>query len=325
MSLDADRRSGQSTSDIEISVVVPAYFGARTIVACLESIQRATKHRRAEIIVVDSSGDGTADIVRQQFPAVQMVTSPARLSAGGARNRGAARATGRLVFFTDQDCIVPEDWVQRLEQHMSDATLGAAGGAVGICNPSNLSGCALYFLEFLNHFPGTGSPTRNENFLVGCNSVYRAELLQRVQFPDQTLGEDVLFSHELHNRGVGVLYDPSIEVRHYNRKGWGEFFDYNRKMGRTAANCHDVMQLWWIGPFFEAPVLTFVAPLVILPSIGFDLIRSRWSYFLRFLLLLPMCLLGNLSWAHAFRLQVLKIRKRDRQAQTDSNADGDSH
>ena len=85
------------------------------------------------------------------------------------------------------------DWIDRLEGYFEDPAVGAAGGAVGICDPTNLSGCAVYFLEFLYHFPGTGAPQRNENFLVGCNSVYRADLLHRVQFPDQTLGEDVLF------------------------------------------------------------------------------------------------------------------------------------
>ena len=118
-----------------------------------------------------------------------------------------------------------------------------------------------------------------------------------------------------------MVYDPSIEVRHYNRQGWGEFFAYNRKMGQTAANCHHVMQLWWIGPFFEAPLLTFLAPLVILPAIGFDLLRSRWSYLLRFLLLLPICLLGNLAWAHAFRNQVLYLRARSSSVLTDADLD----
>jgi glycosyltransferase involved in cell wall biosynthesis len=321
MSLDPDPSIDTSTGAPELSVVIPAYFGARTIAACLESIHRATRNRRAEIIVVDSSGDATGEIVRERFPGVTLICSKTRLSAGGARNRGAALAKGRLIFFTDQDCIVPADWIDRLERHLDDASIDAAGGAVGIRDPSNLSGCALYFLEFLNHFPGTGAPQRNANFLVGCNSAYRADLLRRVQFPDQTLGEDVLFSHLLHTKGAGVLYDPSIEVRHYNRRGWGQFFDYNRKMGQMAAKYHDVMRLWWTRPFFRAPALTFLAPLVILPWIGFNLLHSRWSYFLRYLLLLPMCLLGNLAWAREFRLQVLELRARGTGVLTDTDLD----
>jgi GT2 family glycosyltransferase len=45
---------------VDISVVIPAYHGAATIAACLASVLRATEGRRAEIIVVDSSGDLSA-------------------------------------------------------------------------------------------------------------------------------------------------------------------------------------------------------------------------------------------------------------------------
>ena len=184
----------------------------------------------------------------------------------------------------------------------------AAGGAVGIANPENLSGCAVYFLEFLYHFPQRGPAERNGNFLVGCNCAFRSEVLQRVSFPDRTLGEDVLFSHELRQNHVEIVYDPAIVVAHTNRRGWKEFLSYNRRMGQAAAVYHDALQYWWIKPFFEAPLLAFLAPAVILPSIGVSLIRSRWSYFARFLLLLPLCLVGNLTWAAAFRRQVLAMR-----------------
>ena len=315
MSASAVPSPQPKTGPIDISIVIPAYVGARTIADCLESIERATRGRDREIIVVESSGDATAEIVRQRFPDVVLICSAERLSAGGARNRGAAIARGRLVFFTDQDCIVPADWIDRLERHLDDRAVGAAGGAVGIRNPSNLSGCAVYFLEFLRHFPSNAPPRRDNNFLVGCNCAFRAEVIQLVRFPDQTLGEDVLHSHALRSHNLGVVYDPRSEVRHHNREGWGEFFNYNRKMGRSAASYHHVLQRRWTVPFLRVPMLAFLAPLVILPSIALGLARSRWSYFFRFLLLSPMCLLGNLVWASAFRRTVLDIRAKRPQHQ----------
>src|SRR5215813_1378166 len=93
---------------VDVSVVIPVYHGEKTIKNCLESIKRATRSHRREIIVVDSSGsDATAEIVRRHFPEIALIRSPQRLSAGAARNRGASASSGRLVFFTDQDCIVP--------------------------------------------------------------------------------------------------------------------------------------------------------------------------------------------------------------------------
>jgi hypothetical protein len=77
-------------------------------------------------------------------------------------------------------------------------------------------------------------------------------------------------------------------------------------MGRAAAHYHQVLRRWWMAPFLRVPALAFLAPAVILPSVAFGLLRSRWTYLARFLLLLPLCLLGNLVWAAAFRREVLE-------------------
>ncbi len=285
---------------VDLSVVVPTYNGERTIADCLESVQRAVRHHRAEVIVVDSSTDATPDVVRRRFPGLTLVRSEERLSAGEARNRGVALARGRLIFFTDQDCVVPADWIARFEEHLRDPTVDGAGGAVGIRNISSASGCALYFLEFLYHFPAGGPPQRDTRFLIGCNAAYRASVVQAVHFPDQTLAEDVLFWHQLRQRGFHTVHDPRIEVVHQNKEGWRIFFAYNHRMGRAAAAYHTTLGLPWATPFLRHPALAFVAPLAILPSIVVKLVRSRPAYLWRFILLAPMCFLGNLYWACGF-------------------------
>ena len=292
---------------MDLSVIVPTYNGERTIVDCLESVQRATCDRRAEVIVVDSSNDATPDLVHRSFPGTILVRSAQRLSAGEARNRGVALARGALIFFTDQDCVVPADWIHRFEEHFRVASVDGAGGAVGIRNLSSASGCALYFLEFLYHFPGHGPPQRDSRFLVGCNAAYRAEVVRTLQFPDQTLAEDVLFWHRLRSRGFHTVHDPSIEVLHQNKEGWNVFFAYNYQMGRAAAAYQAALGRRWTAPFRHYPSLAFAAPLAILPLIVVSLVRSRPAYLPRFGLVAPMCVLGNLTWARGFRHQAREM------------------
>lgn len=303
---------GQVESAVEVSVVIAAYLGAETIADCLQSVLRATEGRRREIIVVESSGDEARAIIRERFPDVVLVTPATRRSAGGARNEGFKLARGQLVFVTDQDCCVPPDWITKLEQHFSDPRVGAAGGAVGVRDPWNLSGFAVYCLEFWRHFPSSARRQRNRTFLVGCNSAYRADTLRHVAFPDQTIGEDVLFSAAIRARDQDVIYDPSIVVDHRNRHGWREFFRYNRKMGRAAARLHRELGHWWKRPFFWFPPLVLLAPAAIVPWVFLNLLRSRWSYLGRFVLLLPMCVAGNLTWAAAFCAQALADGRRGR-------------
>src|SRR5262249_36410 len=127
-----------------------------------------------------------------------------------------------------------------------------------------------------------------------------------VSFPDKTLSEDVLFSYQLRQRGSHFTWDPKIEVLHHNRQGWTEFFAYNFKMGRAAAGYHREMQLWWAVTVLGMRILTIASPAVVLPSIALKLSRSRWSYLATFLLLSPMCLLGNIAWAWGFRKQAVE-------------------
>jgi glycosyltransferase involved in cell wall biosynthesis len=180
-----------ATDHPEVSVVVPAYLGISTIAACLASIRRAAAERRVEILVVESSGDGTTQLVRARFPGVIVIASPKRLSAGQARNEGFRHCRGRFILCVDQDCIVEADWIQRMVDRLSLPGVDAAGGSVGVANPRNIPGWCVYFLEFFTHLPTRGAPCKN-NFLLGANSGYRAEVTRQLSFPDQTLGEDVL-------------------------------------------------------------------------------------------------------------------------------------
>lgn len=294
--------------DGTVSIVIPAYQGRRTITACLESLTTQRGIGRSEIIVVESSGDGSADIIERSFPSTTVVRAPERLSAGAARNWGASLARGRFILFIDQDCIAPRDWVARLVHLLRHPGVEAAGGSIGIANPSNLSGAAVYFIEFLHHFPHRGGPRPDAPFLLGCNAGYRAEVLQAVQFPDQTLAEDVLFTHRVRTAGYGVAYDPEITVLHHNRSGWGEFFAYAKKMGRASAEYHASIDRPWIRPFLHWPILIFPASLLVSPLIGLRLLRSPWKYLGIFMLVAPVCVLGNLAWAAAFRRRIMEKR-----------------
>lgn len=290
------------------SVIVPAYLGASTIADCLRSVEKALSGKEAEIIVVESPGDGTASIVREGFPHVRLIESPHRLTAGAARNLGASSARGRILFFVDQDCTVPTDWIDRLSAHFTDTRVGAAGGSIGIRNPGNLSGCAVYFLEFLTHFPNRRRASRNSNFLIACNCAYRRDVFEAEMFPDRTLAEDILFTDNVRRLGYDVVYESKVTVQHWNRSGWDEFFSYNRKMGKAAAGYHTRLQMPLMRPFLRFPRLAMISPAAILPKILINLIGAPVGYLLRYLLLLPACFFGNMVWAFHFQKELRRLK-----------------
>ena len=144
-----------SSPPVSVSVVIPAYHGATTISETLRSLAEQTGVQRPEVIVVESSADGAADIIAREFPWVTVLRQSARLSAGAARNRGASLAKGDYVLFIDQDCIAPSDWIARIVAHLQQPGVDAVGGSVGIANPANLSGAAVYTISLAVAFSKT--------------------------------------------------------------------------------------------------------------------------------------------------------------------------
>ena len=298
-------------------MIIPAFRGFRTLDACLEAVDVATSGLRAEILLVESTGQDAAARVQARFPAVRVIIPPGRLSAGAARNLGMTHARGRYLLCVDQDCLVPANWAARLLGLLARPEVGAAGGSIAVANPGNLPGWCVYFLEFFTHLPTRGAPC-GDNFLIGANSAWRAEAVRGGIFPDQTLGEDLLASTAVRARGFKVVYDPTLTVRHYNREGWREFLRYARAMGAAAARSRSRLGGPAIALLRRLPWLSFGIPCLILPRIFGRLVWAPWGYLSRFLLLLPFCVLGQLLWANAFRLALSHARVPERES---GNAD----
>lgn len=75
---------------------------------CLTSL--ATFCSDSQIIVVDNaSTDGTADMVRTEFPSIQLIQNSANLGFATANNQGIARATGDWVVLLNPDTELTQD------------------------------------------------------------------------------------------------------------------------------------------------------------------------------------------------------------------------
>ena len=85
-----------------ISVIIPSYNEVKDIKGALESLLGQSTALDFEILVVDSSEDGTAELVRRYAPRVRLEYSPTRLSCGEARNRGLAIARGEKTRLISQ-------------------------------------------------------------------------------------------------------------------------------------------------------------------------------------------------------------------------------
>jgi rSAM/selenodomain-associated transferase 2 len=197
-------------STMTISVIIPAWNEASTIVGCLRAIAAEAPH---EIIVVDAgSPDGTGELARGTGLARVIESDRGRALQ---QNAGASHSTGDLLLFLHADC--------RIEP----GALGAAGRFLRD-NPRVPAACfrmqvparnALYRpIEAAAHLRAgvLGLPYGDQGLLARRDAFFRVG-----GFPDAPIMEDLILAQRLSRLGRIALLASRIVVsdRRWRRQG----------------------------------------------------------------------------------------------------------
>ena len=217
-----------------VSVIVPAYDAAGTIERCLRSLEAQTAASEGEVIVVDSSSDGTAALVARRFPWVRLLACPTRRFPGDARNLGIARARADLLAFTDADCIADRRWLETILVAHRDRPDPVIGGAIENGNPESQVGWAAYLLEFSQWVPSRARG-RMPEIPTACLSLKRWAFDRYGPFLEGTYSSDTAFQWRVARDGHEPLFDPAIRVAHVNLDRMGELARRKLRHGRDFA------------------------------------------------------------------------------------------
>lgn len=281
------------------AIVVASFRPGRLIDRCLDALLAQQGVGHPEVVVVDSSGDGTAERLRRDFPEVTVIALSQQTHQSLARNIGIAQTRAPFIAITDQDCLAPPDWLARLLTRHQQGDYAAVGGAVANGTPDSLIGTATYLIEFNEYMPG--GEARVVSMIPHCNVCFRREVFTAVgPFVAVPPGaEDLVFNFLLTRRGYRLLYDPSIVVTHLNRTAFSAFLRHQRLLGfgsavgrRTVALSGQVL--------VRHPGLAYGLPLVRLGRTAARLFAGHKSALLRYLLLLPILLPGYIVWTAGF-------------------------
>jgi len=220
-----------------VSVVIPSYNSERTIARCLSALKRQDCDVDYEIILVDSSIDGTPEIVRQHFPDITYIHLERKTDPGTARNLGVQRACGELILFIDSDCVAPPDWIRRyvaLHRRMPD--VAGIGGSVQNGNPpEDPIGWAGYIAEFREYIPQ--QPAGFVTHLPTLNLSYKRWVFDKYGFfdPHYYPQEDLVFNYRLIQQGEKIYFEPSIAVLHLHRSNMRAFLNHQVRIGRITS------------------------------------------------------------------------------------------
>jgi len=222
----------------DLSVIVVNWNTCRLLEACLQSVEAARKDLAVDVLVVDNgSTDGSVELVRERFPADELIANAGNRGYAAANNQAVERARGRYLFLLNSDAEVetaalralvayaddhPEAGVIGPKLLNPDGTLQPSGGRF----PTPASTVAsLLGLNRLTGRPryGTGrdySVPAEVDEVSGAAMLIRREVIDQVGGLDEGFAwgyEDVDYCLRARRAGWRVHYVPDARVMHH----WG--------------------------------------------------------------------------------------------------------
>lgn len=220
------------------SIIIPTYARPQRLATCLKAIAHLDYPRdRFEVIVVDDGSEMPIQPVVAPFQDkldLTLITQP-NSGPAKARNTGAAKARGKFLVFTDDDCTPAPDWLKTLSVRFTTAPDCLIGGRTLNALPNNLYSTASqvlidYLYEYYNADPSRSS------FFASNNLALPADRLHALGGFDTTFplaaGEDREFCDRWLNCGYKMIYAPEVQVNHAHKLAlptfWRQHFNYGR-------------------------------------------------------------------------------------------------
>ncbi len=200
------------TSFPPVSVVIPAYNAADTLPACLWALRSQTyPDDRYEVIVVDDGSTDETAMIARRF-GVHVISQVNRGQAT-ARNRGAERARGDLLLFTDADCAPTRDWIARMVCAFADPDVVGAKGVYRTRQSSLVARFVqLEYEDKCDRMRGL----ETIDFVDTYSAAYQREVFCSAGGFDPTfrIDEDQELSFRLAEAGHRLVFAPEAQVFH---------------------------------------------------------------------------------------------------------------
>lgn len=227
---------------MDVSVIIPCWNEERHLSRCLEALLTQTLTSDSyELILVDNmSTDRSVEIARQ-YASVK-VLQETKQSSYAARNTGTRLAQGRILAFTDADCVVCPEWIERIRAGLADdRTALLLGGRRFGRETFVLRNLADYEFEKARFV--FSQDDASLYYAYTNNMAVRRDVFDRSgPFVEIARGGDVVFvSKVIAANGCGaVKFVPEMLIRHLEIDRW---YSWHRKMwiyGRSYQRYHQL-------------------------------------------------------------------------------------
>jgi len=207
-----------------VCVIIPSVGNPIELGVAIDGLQVQT-YSDIAIVVVGPESDPGKEV--SDLKGVRFIGDKGSKTRADACNVALQETDSEFVLFTDDDVIVPNDWVANLVRWFEREEVSGVGGP-NFAPPEestlwqrviDVTFCSTIFTAGTNYGKVGGSELDEVNQLPGVNSAYRRSVLNEVGgFDKGAIGaEDVLLDHRIREAGHKLWTDRTAVIWHRRR------------------------------------------------------------------------------------------------------------
>ena len=299
---------------MKYSFIVPVYNRPDEVDELLDSLTRQTLTGFEVIVVEDGSAVPCAEVCRKYADRLDLhYFDKPNSGPGQSRNYGVERALGEYVIILDSDVVLPEDYLQAVDDELRRSPADAFGGPDSAHSSFTDTQKAISYsmTSFFTTGGIRGGKKKLDKFYPrSFNMGVRREVYQRLGgLSRMRFGEDIDFSIRIFKAGCRCRLFPEAWVWHKRRTDFRKFFRQVYNSGIARINLYkkypESLKLVHLLPMvFTVGVLSMlVLALVLLLACPL----CAWFPLLPLLLYALIILADSSRQNHSMRIGVLSI------------------
>ncbi len=229
---------------VDLSIAIVNWNTKELLKACLESVFKQTRGLDYEVWVVDNgSSDGSAEMIKKEFPHVRLIENMTNLGFTKANNQILRQSSGECVLLLNSDTQIIGNAIKELFDFMEAHPEAGAGGCQLLNRDGSLQSSCGRFPKLMSVFFGGEIVNglfkkvfRNRTFFAeyglneedhhyfqevdfvkGCCIILRKSAVEKAGLFDENLFmyfEEMDLCYRIKQKGYKVLYSPQPKVLH---------------------------------------------------------------------------------------------------------------
>jgi GT2 family glycosyltransferase len=212
-----------------VTIITINYNQAELTCELLASLEKTT-YPNKEIIVVDNGSDENPEqVIKEKFPAVQVIVSPENLGFAGGNNLGIVASKGNYLLFLNNDTEVDPGFLEPLvDMFEANPNAGAASSKILYHNSDETiqyagSGSIDHFtgrskrIGWMERDNGQYDDLRETNLAHGAAMMVPRAIINKVGMMPEFFFlyyEEVDWCESIKKAGYKIYYVPSSKVYH---------------------------------------------------------------------------------------------------------------